>query len=518
MQLFQVCNRTIAQFLKQMRSITRKIQTKNYSFNKKYHSSYSNKVKWRIILPEEVFIKFEDSLNNNEPNFKFYFEIGLYYLSLISSIPSYKKDKTYPGGYVNLDSRILKKVDCNYSRYLRYLEENGLIECNPKYSNRDGRKFCKSYRYNLTGIKKLNFKVFELDVLKKIMEKLNLKDKTVCTNPKYLVKWLNENLTIDSVEALEEIQISLTHTPTQELITLKKAENYLRSLKNIHFKEFWASRDSKKDNRLHHNLTNMAKILRKWIRYNGESLVGLDIKNSQPFFLIMMIECLINRKKNYSKRIYKLIRKRCDEIGLCGTMWLKITQLIDNELFIKEFSEIKRKILDGQFYEHLCDNFEFPPTMEGIYIRRFYCKDSSKTKPFHFETKRDLVKRLVLFFLYKSNKHDKQDDKDYITFKELYPKFCQLLELLKEKDKTHLPNLLQHIEADCIIDYVCKKISIDNPNLPLFPIHDSIATVGSMFPILEREMKLHMQEYCLGIMPTLKQEDWCPECEIRASA
>lgn len=42
--------------------------------------------------------------------------------------------------------------------------------------------------------------------------------------------------------------------------------------------------------------------------------------------------------------------------------------------------------------------------------------------------------------------------------------------------KRDLPILLQHLEADCVLDYTCKKIAKKYPDMPLFTIHDSIIT------------------------------------------
>ena len=498
-----------------MRKIYKKIEVKNRVYKKAYKSTYSKNINWRIILPNEVYEKMIDSVTNVKPEFNFNDEKGLYILSLISSIPSYKKDKYYAGGYVNISSKLVRNVVSNYTDYLSYFIENEIIEVNESYSNSDKKKFCKSFRYNLKGIKKLTWNIFEFDILKKTYDKILINEKAICSKPEHLTKWLNNELSIDSDAVLIEIQERLKYISSEENNTLKKAENYLRSLKNLHFGEYWANR-SPKDNRLHTNLTNMPEFFRKHIRLDDWNMAEVDFKNSQPFFLIVVLDSIMNiGKEESNNRIIKLVEK----IGISGTMLQTLTQTLNSKGFQEEYSKIKADVLNGTLYDNLERFFEFDKNIENKFMRKFYCKDSERQKMYFFDEKRDVVKRLILFFLYKANKKsEKQEDKDYLIFKNLYPNFCHVLELLKEKNSKDLPKLLQHIEADCILDFTTKKIAEKYPNIPLYTIHDSIITTENYIDIIETETKQYVKEYCLGLLPKLKTKFWCEECEILKSA
>ena len=498
-----------------MREIYKKIEVKNRVYKKAYKSVYSKKIKWRIILPNEVYIKMIDSLNNNKPLFNFDDEKGLYILSLISSLPSYKKDTYYPGGYVNLNSTMLKDVvGNNYKKYLDYFVSNDIIERNNSYSNSEIKPHSKSFRYNLKGIKKLTWNIFEFDIIDTIYNKIELKEKYVSCVPSHLTKWLNTELTIDSDSTLFEIQEKLKFISSEENNTLKKAENYLRSLKNIHFAEYWAKR-SPKDNRLHTNLTNMPEFFRKHIRYNDWYMAEVDFKNSQPFFLIVLIDSIVSDRKDSNYRILNIVEK----LGVSGTMFHTLVQALNSKGFQEEYSKIKADVLNGTLYDNLERSFEFDKNIEGKFMRKFFCNDSKKQRMFYFDSKRDVVKRLFLFFLYKANKKsEKQEDNDYLIFKNLYPNFCHVLELLKDKNSKDLPKLLQHIEADCILDFTTKKIAEKYPHIPLFTIHDSIITTENYIDIIEKETKQYVKEYCMSLLPTLKTKHWCQNCEILKSA
>lgn len=92
-----------------MRVFNRKIAYRAKTYIQKQNSIYSNRFKWRIILPEQVVFKLDDCLENNPPDFCFKQEVALYFLGQISYVSSKNKDKYYVGGFVNLNAEILKK-------------------------------------------------------------------------------------------------------------------------------------------------------------------------------------------------------------------------------------------------------------------------------------------------------------------------------------------------------------------------------------------------------------------------
>jgi hypothetical protein len=82
----------------------------------------------------------------------------------------------------------------------------------------------------------------------------------------------------------------------------------------------------------------------------------------------------------------------------------------------------------------------------------------------------------------------------------------------KPQEKNFLPVLLQNIEADCILDYSTKLISKQNPEIPLFTIHDSIVTTSDNIEIVEKQFRKYLRKY-FGIIPELKREPWVVQKE-----
>jgi hypothetical protein len=58
-----------------------------------------------------------------------------------------------------------------------------------------------------------------------------------------------------------------------------------------------------------------------------------------------------------------------------------------------------------------------------------------------------------------------------------------------------------------VIDIICKKIARIDSNIPLYTIHDSIATTEEYSEIVNKVIYEKLTEY-IGIPPTLKTEYW----------
>jgi hypothetical protein len=115
---------------------------------------------------------------------------------------------------------------------------------------------------------------------------------------------------------------------------------------------------------------------------------------------------------------------------------------------------------------------------------------------------------MVFSVLFSSNKFIGQDEaKPKRLFKRLFPSVYDVFSYLKRKDKTFLACLLQRIESYLILDVICKRISNEYPDIPIYTIHDSIATTSGNEKHVERIMKEELTKH-IGIPPTLKFDYW----------
>ena len=92
----------------------------------------------------------------------------------------------------------------------------------------------------------------------------------------------------------------------------------------------------------------------------------------------------------------------------------------------------------------------------------------------------------------------------------MFPEVYEVYTMVKKKDSTILPRVLQTIESKLMLDNVAKRIKNEHPEMTIYSIHDSIScTVGNEYYVA-RVMEEEMQK-AIGIKPTVRFEYWRPE-------
>lgn len=453
----------------------------------KIYSNYNKKTNWKICVSGLLF----HFLKRNRDSFPSH--LNWENLLLLSSKIEYKLSKKNTD-FVEIPSSELKYYVRNYTEYLNFLIGIGAAE-KKNYSTTS--KKCNAYRFKYESFD------FDSDYIHEIEIALKPKYYSVDSNCSHLTKWLDKRLEIDYFNfKLSKYSIVEKQKNQKDYDkAVLKALNYKMSLLDIKNEYFRASRNPKSDNRLHTNLTNFPKKLRQFITYDGWDLVTYDIKNSQPYFLMIFLEMFDKvRIKKIFKRIYS---------SNIGTMSDKISKTLSCKEFQKEYKRLKDLILNGKLYEFLTEIMDFKVKNDKFLVKS-YDKDSDKNYFNPFDSKREACKQVFMQILYSPNR---RKSKQYKQFEGEFPKFCELLHLLKtstnRKDSyKKFPKLLQHIEADCVLDFITKKITKEHPNMPIYTIHDSITTIECFSDILYKNLKIYFNEYSGGILPQLKEEYW----------
>ncbi len=454
----------------------------------KVYSKFNNKFGWKICITGPLF----QFLENNKISFPSH--LNWDDLLLLASKIEYKLSKKNVD-FVEIPSDELKYYIRNYVKYIDYLIN---IEAIEKKNYSTTLKKCNAYR--------VKYELFEIgsDDIHEI--EIAMKPKyysVVPNNCSHLTKWLNNNLEVDYYNYFySSFSIVETQNSRKEYEKFAlKALNYRMSLIDLDKGYFRASRDISSDNRLHTNLTNFPSKLRQFITYDGWDLVSYDVKNSQPYFLIVFLERFEeDRIRRIFRRIYSSNK---------GIMSDRIIQSLYCKEFQDEYLRLKDLILNGKLYEFLVDILDFKMKF-GKFLVKAYDKETHRNYFKYFDSKRDACKQAFMQILYSMNS---RKSKQYKRFDEEFPKFCELLILLKSSTKRKnsykkFPKLLQHIESDCILDFVTKNIAKEFPDMPMFTIHDSIATIEAYSDILYNKMRQHLGEYSSGVLPQLKQEYW----------
>lgn len=500
--------------MKQSKKQTDMQQYKSKKSNRKINASafYHEDYQWKVVLPTIIVNYLQEKVREQQPFKEFKMNNALYFLSLVISIPAYQKDKTYLWGYIPMDSQRLKKKDSNYSKYFEYFLQIGLLQGKGHSKGRT----CKRYRYNyeninLEGVECLDFSIFEMT--DKFLTKNLLKevvDNDAILSCSHLSKWFDDGIFLDFDRLNDDLssefcynKYSLSYTRLNPIMA--KAHNYWFAALMLKEQCYRISRQTDSDNRLHTNLTNMPSKFRPYMTYYGENIQSLDIKNSQPYFMVLVLESLGNSK------IIEIMSKVFGSNNI-GTMLQKLQQTTSSKAFQMEFAPLKKDVLTGKFYEFLMPLFpDIKPDYDGVFRKKFYNSDTGKAEIKEFPTKRDLMKKLTLQILYTPLK---RPSKEYLIFKQHFPLLCECIEIFKttsdDKDSFKLfPRLLQQVESDSVIDTITKQIAETNPDMPLWTIHDSFCTTQSWFPVLESMVQELFLSYSQGVLPSFKSELWC---------
>ncbi|MCT3630972.1 hypothetical protein HZQ35_12740 [Elizabethkingia anophelis] len=440
------------------------------------------------FLPKAVLNKLNESILFNPPQFNINKGLAVLFLSLILSVPAKdRKLEINSDQYVHLNSTILEGYHREYSKYFKYFLDNGILE-KKNYSTTSQRS--NSYRFSV-GLIPDSVDLVAID-LTSLADRVH-RGKFIVGNtyfaPKlkcdHLIKWLNPKLTIDKSSALEIINDKIGVDMAQHIY-------YHYAIEKLSASDFYAVRKLEADNRLHTNLTNLPKTLRPFLRYGGEKLYSRDICTSQPFFLVYLIEYIylyrdIPCKDSINLPIYTLMLEE-----LCNCLL--------TEGFREDYEKLKDWVLYGDIYNELGDLLFPDQDIEKVTIKEF-SKVEGIYVDVEYKSKRDAMKVITLTIFYSALKTKNPQIK---KFKQLFPHFYKVLSLFKQDDYKNFSKILQHIEANCIIDFVTKKLSIDYPQMPLFTIHDSIITTEPYKAILDAEMPKLISEYCLGLKPQIK--------------
>lgn len=249
-------------------------------------------------------------------------------------------------------------------------------------------------------------------------------------------------------------------------------------------KEYKAQIDSNV-HRLHSAITNMQKDYRNFLRYDGEELTAIDISNSQPFLLSILL--------------------RFEFWNRTSDAYINIGHLPENiqEMFTpKLLHEIKKYLAD---------------TPEEKFVN--YIREASEGHLYEFMQKkinkpdidRSRVKTMTLITFFSDNRYLNQPAEDAALkrqFRRLFPEIYKLIVLGKRGRKNRFACLMQSVESEIILHRCCRRIWDEGEHkVPVFTIHDSIATTSGNVDFVKRIMDEELT-LAAGVHPSFKTELW----------
>lgn len=421
---------------------------------------------------------------------------------IIHSIIELSFDKRFngkPGDFVSLYSKILKK-NCgnNYYVYVDGLLSSGIIECDEQYSKTKHESFgfklsdkysTSPYRFITLTDKFLVKRIRKYR--KEKIEKLKIKTAPIA----HLVRWLTyDGLMIDKNNALDFLETykrKLTAELSKRELKTKYQKKQQTFVISRYYKikqqiENWSSNKhisiDDAGGRLYSPITGLPSLFRNFLTYNGEELVGYDIKNSQPLHFLTMLKKDFWKDYTHGMTLKKLDGNLYNYLrGMVGYPSTIMFQKFDETQYCKGFQDytFKKLVKIGKLYEFICFKF----------FDKYYTKGGLD----RFNT-RAKCKQEFMHMMYHNPKAPHSKAKTvFADFKSYFPFEASIMEFMKTRKHNDFPVLLQKIEAQMLLNRVSKKVYDLNPDIPLFTIHDSIMTTkkhaATLKSILEGEYK-----------------------------
>jgi hypothetical protein len=486
------------------------------------------------------------SLQKRKNKDAFAFIIGsIYYKELL-----YKDDEDNPNEEIpkiRLNSKILAFIFGNaYNGYLDYLRDSNIVYLIEEYNTFGIISKARAYALNenlfIQGCED-KWRTLKSEKISTRINEAFDKYKTdailaVENSYKYVTVYLKEGgLVIDEENAMAH----LTEMLKADRAELKRGkykkkitpeERYtLNKMKVMNFNSSISTYivDSS-GYRLHSPLVRLPKYLRKYVTYNGYKLTSLDIKNSQPFFLCVLLNkilwvsskslCVQKLFSEYYKKLTKLTtpqkkksiywkvfredqrmeleremsRSSINRISDMLSKFMETPINIDQKkLNIKSLKNFKDLCIAGTLYEE----------MGNLFKGKFFVAGHDL-----YGTRGDVKLQAMRLFYgnYKGGGVRKMPAVK--AFFEAFPEIGNFLLFLKSVSHRDCACLLQRLESHIVLKDVALEL-YRNKISPVFTIHDSIIILSDRDVVTAAEKIMSDTIFeKTGLRPKIEREDW----------
>ncbi len=391
-----------------------------------------------LYLPDLLIKDLNKYLKDNPPKFKFQLMHFYYIVHHITTMQiQYKNDE-----FFNLNMNHLKSVTAsNINRYIKILKDGRFIISDKSYEI--GVKSLK-YKLNpsfIKGISKIELKQ-DSKLSKKIVKKLRQRKAHYNRLQPHLKIMYKDfmKMELDYDKAYEWIEKNATND-AQKL-------NYLTSIDHIKDKRFRYFKRNKTNKRLDTNLTNLKSELKQFIIGN---YVSIDLKNSQPFLLGILLNYIFNNKVTLCYYIHN--KTLIETFGIKRIKAVSKFHQNQEKAKMVNLRLFHNSVLNGNLYDGFIKHYSNDITRKEVknimfkvlFSRNYFYKDYRKIIPYEKEKK---------------------------IFASVYPFVYEVVKILKTKNHKTLPIYLQNLESFLFIDCIAKEL-VENGITPK-TIHDSV--------------------------------------------
>lgn len=433
--------------------------------------------KLTLYLPENLDI--DSILRDVNPDLKIVRDKLVYILHLIYAIPSQKKDSIDEySGYTRISKKILGSVIKGYRKYIDFLKEKEIVEednfvVGVKCS---GLRFADGFRSKLKPVD-----ITHWTLIKNILYLRKGYNIDATKNLIFLRKHF-DSLQVDilgaraylAAELAKDHLCGVEHADVRYNSRLLPIEK-LFARNNINFSV------DETAGRLHTPITQLKSELRKFLRVDGEILYSVDISNSQPFLLQSLLDVKLFESCSMAERIKKVNPSVNIE---------ELKSLIDSVSSKEDVVKFRQIVTSGSFYK------EF-----GSLLKSCGELDDVPDKEL-----KENVKKIIFVTFFSRNTAIRKNSVIKI-FERVFPNVYKIIRKIKIDKHNSFAIVLQNLEADIILNNVCKELNINNPEVPIFSLHDSVVTTGKYVRLVKSTIKKAVAKF-LESEVSLKIERW----------
>ncbi len=429
-----------------------------------------------------------------------------YFLALIIDTNDNYRLNDDNGGYHKLCSAELKKAlgskDFYVIRDLLMNPADPIIEVDNSWHNPNGGKssgYCQGYRitskYN-TG--EVVFKTIP-NKLSKVISKYADKDTSVTdAAPDYT--FLLDQFESNALSFDPKVYDFISNFSQQLLIRIQNNNPYqIKLLHNLigrwiyyisqtEDNKLWC-KVSPKNHRLNSSITNLPRILRPFLLFNGESLTCVDVTSSQPYILSSVMQAKFYNESTVGfnlKTIYPELYRELIENGSIDTSNTGVKYYSSNtgytSSFISNLSNSSSFMWCNFFTAPDIDsitNYTQAPFYLDFYtdlLNRYYTYNNIPKRVAQKDD-REKLKGTMMYVLFDENKGHRNNNLQIQMFQTVYPGVEKWLNQIHSLiGKKRFSYLLQRAESYLLLNVICREFNEQYPAAPLLTIHDGLFT------------------------------------------
>ena len=414
----------------------------------------------KVLVPNNLNVpELIEELNLSNRRQKYVKEKIYHLISRV--VATHKNIKKFDkNGYTGLCSKELNMIlNRDYKLILDLLKDKNVIELDINY--------LKGVRCNKI---KLNDQYQKKD---KVLKTIRREHKTAPSKNQLLDSYFNHNLEIQKgyKNHVKHIYDTLRQelTNDNQLLVLKnKIGIWLLTINDIENNQYWYNK-STTNWRYNSTITNNPKIFKKYLKYNNESLVQVDLKCSQVYLLSSIL--------NYD------FFKSNDELSFHQIMNSLLSDKIIKDVISYLFSPLMFAHFEQRKYlgkdeiiirdHHEFQKFRDAPFQEDFYSHLFELEHGVPPT----DAQRKSIKKDIMYVLFQNNRKHRELVEGVRLLEKFYPFVNQfILKIMDRIGKRNFSLLLQRVESYLILDCVVPEFHRRCSVAPVFTIHDCIIT------------------------------------------